>query len=92
CAQSWWKPYGTVYRQSGGVFLEHHSGVRKMVTGVEVRETARGGVEQSFAVETWLGTGDADFIVASLHPFEASTSLSDEKDVVELPTVRFGDP
>lgn len=81
-SQSWWKPYGTVLRQDGRVLLEHHNGMRASAVGVD----------RSFVVETWLGGGDADFTIASLHPFHASASFSTAPHDVTLPTVRFGDP
>jgi transcriptional regulator with XRE-family HTH domain len=73
-----WTPYGFIERRSDEIALYHYRGA---TATADIHRNA-----DKFTVETWFGTGAAEFRVASLHAFElALTKTADSK----LPCIRF---
>jgi hypothetical protein len=73
-----WTPYGFVERKCDEIAVYHYRGYSATV---DTRADAR-----TFSVETWFGTGAAEFRVASLHPF----TLALKRDTDQMnPSVRF---
>ncbi len=64
-AAALWHPYGAVALVDGHLELFAYQG-----------HTERRPVEGPIAVESWFGEGDADFRLASLHPFSAEVVRS----------------
>lgn len=77
--QRQWRPYGFVRGEDARIHLFSYDSIEDEAA-IDV------AVSRTFLVETWLGPGDADFRVASLHPFSMKWH---DGPVADHPLVRF---